>query len=500
MSPLDELAALLRPAGGGLFLSTGRAVQLVMQRLALYGVADEAGVDAAFRRNLAAIVDARVVILGCPSDVGAGFLRGANVGPQAIRSALLASDGDWTARAAAAGVVDIGDVFVIPQLLHDDMLSSAAQLAASRRALYGRPARRDSRVPARLAAVDRRASARPRLSAQPACVPVVLGGDHSNAWPVAANLARHRRDRWAIVQPDAHTDLLPERLGIKICFATWSYHANELLGRDGRLVTGRRAGLAALQPRPLRSRALGVRQFWADEVKADPAGDDPGDRRPPQGARRRLGLLLQRHRRHRLDLGRRRRHPEPDGLEPDFVVDLIRALGREIGLCAADVVEVAPPLARDGGKQTVDARRPLPARESRRHRRPRTRPRRLVPRSGHFEQPSLVLRHAGRVARRSHIAACSSSRLASLSSPAPRTTRNDPIAAPFSADILPVRGDKPPPSTPHMSYGTASCGARPAKQRRLPLGTAVALSLHECGLSRRGPAAARRSASWRRCC
>ncbi|MCY1063098.1 arginase family protein [Nannocystis sp. SCPEA4] len=351
MSPLDELAALLRPAGGGLFLvSTGRAAQLAMQRQ-LYGVADEAGVDAAFRRNLAAIADARVVILGCPSDVGAGFLRGANVGPQAIRSALLASDGDWTARAAAAGVVDIGDVFVIPQLLHDDMLS-AAQLAASRRALYGHlPEETAATLPvAPLSIAERALDLVYQLN--PRVVPVVLGGDHSNAWPVAANLARHRRDRWAIVQPDAHTDLLPERLGIKICFATWSYHANELLGRDGRLV---QVGVRASRyDRGHWEQGLGVRQFWADEVKADPAGTI-----------RAIVAHLK-----ALDVGSvyfsndidgtdsiwadAAGTPEPDGLEPDFVVDLIRALGREIGLCAADVVEVAPPLARDGGKQTVE--------------------------------------------------------------------------------------------------------------------------------------------------
>ena len=70
----------------------------------------------------------------------------------------------------------------------------------------------------------------------PTAKPMVLGGDHSVAWPVAAALHAHRRDRWAIVQPDAHTDLLAERLGVRYCFATWSYHANELLGRDGRLV------------------------------------------------------------------------------------------------------------------------------------------------------------------------------------------------------------------------------------------------------------------------
>jgi agmatinase len=36
--------------------------------------------------------------------------------------------------------------------------------------------------------------------------------------------------------------------------------------------------------------------------------------------------------------------PEPDGLHPDWLFALIARLGKEFGLCAADCVEVAPPL------------------------------------------------------------------------------------------------------------------------------------------------------------
>src|SRR5690349_179474 len=135
MEPLDELAKLLRPAGGGLYLvSTGKAEQQAMQRR-LYGVETDEQVQAAFVAALARIASARAVLIGIPSDVGAGFQRGANLGPQAIRSRLLADDPGWPARAAAAGLVDIGDVFVVPQLLSDDMLGPA-QLAATRRAIY----------------------------------------------------------------------------------------------------------------------------------------------------------------------------------------------------------------------------------------------------------------------------------------------------------------------------------------------------------------------------
>ena len=47
--------------------------------------------------------------------------------------------------------------------------------------------------------------------------------------------------------------------------------------------------------------------------------------------------------------------PEPGGLEPDFVVTLIRRLGSEIGMLGGDVMEVAPPLRDrpDSSERTV---------------------------------------------------------------------------------------------------------------------------------------------------
>ena len=89
MNALDELATLLKPAGGGLYLvSTGRAEQLALQR-SLYGVSSDEAVLGAFQKNLEKIASAKGVLLGIPSDVGAGYQRGANLGPQAIRSRLL---------------------------------------------------------------------------------------------------------------------------------------------------------------------------------------------------------------------------------------------------------------------------------------------------------------------------------------------------------------------------------------------------------------------------
>jgi len=131
---LDALGRMLRPAGGGVHLvSTGKAEQAELQRR-LYGAADEQGVRARWLEDLARAASARGVLLGIPSDTGGGVQRGANLGPGAIRARLLEDDPGWPARARALGLVELGDVFCVPQLLEDEMLSDA-QRARTARAL-----------------------------------------------------------------------------------------------------------------------------------------------------------------------------------------------------------------------------------------------------------------------------------------------------------------------------------------------------------------------------
>src|SRR5690349_16377098 len=92
----EELELLLRPAAGGVHLvSTGRAAQAKLQRQ-LYQVDSDAAVREKFLAQLDRIPTARGVILGIPSDVGAGFVRGSNLGPQVIRAALLALVPDFS--------------------------------------------------------------------------------------------------------------------------------------------------------------------------------------------------------------------------------------------------------------------------------------------------------------------------------------------------------------------------------------------------------------------
>jgi agmatinase len=331
---LEVLETLLRPAGAGVHLvSTGRASQEALQRR-LYGVADLADVRAAHRAAIARVRQARVVMLAIPSDVGAGFRRGANLGPQAIREAR---GDDHAAFAAEHGLLDLGDVLSVPQLLHDEMLS-ASQLAASRRAIYG-----DEAAPwpvSPLSIAERALDA--ILAIHPRAVPFILGGDHSVAWPVVAALHRVR-PRLGIVQLDAHTDLLPERLGVRLCFATWTFHANELLGRGGRVV---QVGIRASgRDRAHWESTCDVRQMWAADFLADP------DRAIETilGWVRASGVE-EIYLSNDID-GTDARWadatgtPESGGLTPDHVERLIARLAEVVRIGAADVVEVAPPLS-----------------------------------------------------------------------------------------------------------------------------------------------------------
>lgn len=348
----DELSLMLRPAGGGLLtVSTGRAAQAVLQR-SLYGADDPDEIEALWHTALGSIASARVAILGVPSDCGAGLVRGASLGPQALREAMLAEAGyrSWAVR---HGIVDVGDVAVVPHLLHDDMVSDA-QKKSCRAALYAAAGPSGAaHLPVSPLSITERVIDN-LLSLNPKLKLFVLGGDHSVAWPVVSALARRESEPWAIVQPDAHTDMLPERLGVRYCFGTWAYHANELLGRGGRLV---QVGIRASRyGREHWESTFGVRQFWAAEVRA-------------RGEAATLDDIVA----HLRGIGVRRVYfsndidatdaglapstgaAEAAGLTSTFVQALVRRLGHEFDLIGADLMEVAPPIGSpDDSRRTIE--------------------------------------------------------------------------------------------------------------------------------------------------
>lgn len=334
-----ELMSMLAPAAGGVHVvSTGLGETRALQR-AIYHAASDEEVMPRWHEALRRIAGARVAVLGVPSDTGAGFTRGANRAPAVLRQYLL---DEPEHPLFAAGVIDVGDVRVVPQLLGDDMLS-AAQIRATRAALFG-DAERDLPV----SPLDICARALEHILAlNPDIVPVVIGGDHSVGWPAFSTAFAHAREtrgqRVGLLHFDAHTDLLEQRLGVRYCFATWAYHANELLGRDGRLV---QVGIRASgRDRGHWEQTLGVRQFWPDEIAArgfDGVADDIVARYRDLG----VDAVYVSNDIDGTDIewAAATGTPEPGGLSPGFVRALTRRITREFPMIGADLVEVAPPL------------------------------------------------------------------------------------------------------------------------------------------------------------
>lgn len=333
------LRRVLRPAGGGVYVvSTGLAEQRALQRR-VYGAADDAGVEAAWHAALDRLPAAKVALLGVPSDVGAGFTRGANRAPAALRAWLMDRPGHPMWRA-----VDAGDVRVVPQLLTDEMLAPA-QIAATRAALYGDDALGDG-LP--VSPLDMcRVALEACFALAPDLHPVVIGGDHSVGWPAFLAAHRHweqgRGRRLGLLHFDAHTDLMESRLGIKYCFATWAWHANALLGRDGRLV---QVGVrASARSQDHWEATLGVRQIRAAEAEARGVAA-LADEIAARFERLGVDALYVSNDIDGTDVAYAHATgtPEPDGLSPDLVSGLTRALAARFEVVGGDLVEVAPPL------------------------------------------------------------------------------------------------------------------------------------------------------------
>ena len=348
----QQRLGMSRPAGGGIHVvSTGVEERRAIQSR-IYGTDDEELILKRWWTSIERLPSAKASILGVPSDAGAGFTRGSNRAPASIRAHLLDAPHHpmWS-----SDVVDLGDVFTIPHFLSDEMLSDS-QRADARSRLYGQDAPANWPVSPLDICQSVLADAYAR---HPDLVPIVLGGDHSVGWPAFAAAFAHweqtQARRIGLLHFDAHTDLLADRLGVKYCFATWAWHANELLGRDGRLV---QVGIRTSgRTQTHWESTLGVRQYWAQqalELGIDALADE----------------IIERYQRLGVDalyisndidgtdpeFASATGTPEPDGLTPELVSGITRRIGSVIPLIGADLVEVAPPLA---GHQSGEPKRTL---------------------------------------------------------------------------------------------------------------------------------------------
>ncbi|MFO0550205.1 MAG: arginase family protein [Polyangiaceae bacterium] len=340
MLPRDVLSHILAPQG--IFVVTTGQDEVGQFLAKRYGTLDSGEIRERFLERLDRIASARVLLLGVPMDIGAGFERGAFKGPLGVRSQLLAKAGLYD-RLEAAGVLDIGDVRVNPSLLTDDMLSAETRDAVRKARWPALDA--STELPVSPLSILERAMSEIAAIAPRAKIHLV-GGDHSMSMISTQALARATRNAGrtlGVVHFDAHTDLLKERDGIRCSFATWAHHANIAIGRGGRLqqlgtrISGR--------TRAFWESTEQVRQYWADEIadRGTPAVLDE------------LVANLERAGVRELYISNDVDGTDPrwvaatgtmvkGGMHPTFVSAAIERLGRAFDVIGADVAELAPPL------------------------------------------------------------------------------------------------------------------------------------------------------------
>lgn len=258
--PLTELLKkVMCPPGLGVHTIQTAKEKKEALWMQMYQTTEPALVHQKWINSLDSINNQSQLLLGIASDCGGGIHRGANWGPLAIREYFLK-------QSQASALLDIGDIRVVPHLLHDKYLNQET-IENCREALY---ADRKIELPVSPLSITERALEAIYLK-YPNINIIGLGGDHSVSYPLVKSWAKAKKSqnkKYALIHFDAHTDLLENRLGIDLCFGTWTYHCLNFFQSPSDIyqIGIRSSG----QDRGHWESKYGVRQFWADEVNQDP--------------------------------------------------------------------------------------------------------------------------------------------------------------------------------------------------------------------------------------
>jgi agmatinase len=270
------------------------------------------------RRDIETIGDAQVVILGAPFDWGTTNRPGARFGPKAIREAdYLDPNGrrphldTGIDPLEVLGVVDIGDVHVVPGYMEESI----------------------DRIRSVVSAVARSGA-----------VPIVLGGDHTIAFPDAGGVADvHGHGEIALIHFDAHADTGESHYGMLHGHGTPMRRLIESGAVPGHRFV--QIGLRGYWPDPAVVEwmgAEGMRSFFMGEI-VDRGLDAVVDDAVEHAADGAAGVFVS------VDVdvvdpgaAPGTGTPEPGGITPRELLDAVRRLGRDLPVVGADVVEVAP--------------------------------------------------------------------------------------------------------------------------------------------------------------
>ncbi|PIP91833.1 MAG: arginase [Bdellovibrionales bacterium CG12_big_fil_rev_8_21_14_0_65_38_15] len=196
-----------------------------------------------------------VAVLGICSDTGGGIQRGANWGPLFLRESML-SQFEWS-------VTDLGDILVVPQVLHDKYLNIET-IKQIRKSIY-----KDENIDLPVSPLSLTELAYNKfLNNFPQAKVFGIGGDHSVSYPLVKAWAENKaklKKKIGLIHFDAHTDLMIERLGIDLCFGSWVPPIIPLFQDPSDIyqIGIRSSG----QVRSHWENKFGVHQLWADEIK-----------------------------------------------------------------------------------------------------------------------------------------------------------------------------------------------------------------------------------------
>lgn len=339
---LSFIQSYLTAPGSGVYtVFTGRERRQALQKL-LYGETDQAAEDI-WRQTLAEkLSHNNPAVLGVCSDIGGGINRGANWGPLFVRLALYQQLKHWRP-------TELGDVRVVPQLLLDEYVSDPL-LKNCRKALYGNE--NAARVVSPLSIAYE--CAKWFHETHPDRLLLGLGGDHSCSYPLLKAYLEHKKKQGkkaAVIHFDAHTDMMESRLGIPICFGSWTYHILPYLTNPDHLV---QIGIRASgRPRQHWESQYGIRQFWAHEVHEN-GGQAVVDEIIAHLKARNVEEIYITFDIDALDDSHAAATgtPENEGLQLAETKAMIQALGKAFVISGADLMEVAPFISYpDKGKQ-----------------------------------------------------------------------------------------------------------------------------------------------------
>ena len=341
----EKLEACLCPPGNGVFtVNTAKERKQALHK-ALYQQTDN--IDQLWQQSLEQLnSDNKAVILGISSDCGGGILRGANWGPLFLRSTMLNKYSEINA-------FDLGDVRVIPHLLHDKYLNDAT-LANCKKALYQDS---NSRYPVSpLSITEDVLHDFYRVFPQKGIF--AIGGDHSISYPLTKAYLQAKKAqgiRAAIIHFDAHTDLLVERLGIDLCFGSWCTHILKDLHCPSHLI---QVGIRSSgKPKSHWQETFGVKQHWAHEVR-EQGVDTIIEQILAQLDDQEIDELYVSFDIDAIDaeFASATGTPEPDGLFPDEAMKILTELGQRYSITGADMMELAPFTDSTGrGQESVES-------------------------------------------------------------------------------------------------------------------------------------------------